>query len=577
VHDIVIRGGKIVDGTGQPGFTGDVAIDGGTITAVGEVAERGRREVDADGALVTPGWVDIHTHYDGQVTWDSMVDPSSRHGVTSVVMGNCGVGFAPARPGYDAHDFLIALMEGVEDIPGSALHEGLPWNWESFPEYLDAVDRRPHTIDIGAQMPHAALRAYVMGERGADHETDPTPDEIAEMSRLTYEGLLAGAIGFATSRTVNHRSRTGQKIGSLTASQEELLGIGEALGRANRGVFQFVSDFRDLDFELGLMRRMTEDYGRPLSVSLIQADPQPEKWRRVLDWIEQASAEGADMKAQVCARPVGLLLSLQGSMYPFMRCPTYKAIRDLPLEERVARMADPETKRRILEEGEARGGGKSLANAVSYQFHKLFKLGDPPDYEQPEEASVAATAARMGVEPKSLVYDLLLERGGQEMLYFPAGNYSAFNLDAAREMVLSDRTLYGLSDGGAHVGAICDGSFPTFNLLHWVRDRSRGEKLPVELVVRNQCRDTACHVGWLDRGVVAAGYKADVNVIDLDGMRLHPPRFAFDLPSGGRRLVQDVDGYLATVKAGAVTFENGESTGAFPGRVVRGAQAEPTS
>ena len=574
MDDLVIRGGTIVDGTGQPAYTGDVAISGDRITAVGRVDGRGRREIDADGALVTPGWVDIHTHYDGQVTWDSVLAPTSQHGVTSIVMGNCGVGFAPAHRTYEHHDFLISLMEGVEDIPGTALHEGLPWNWESFPEYLDAVDSRPHAIDIGAQMPHAALRAYVMGERGADHEIDPSAEEIGRMSQLTYEALLAGAIGFATSRTINHRSRTGQKIGSLTASQEELLGIGEALGRAGRGVFQFVSDLRDVDFELGLMRRIAEQNGRPLSISLVQADPQPDKWRTVLDWISGAAADGVDMKAQVCARPVGLLLTLQGSMNPFMLCPTYKAMADLSHADKVARMRQPEVRAAILAE-QGQDKGAALAKAVSREFDKLFKLGNPPDYEQPRENSIGALARRTGQDPKELVYDLLLERDGNEMLYYPAGNYSEFNLDASREMVMHDRTLYGLSDGGAHVGVICDGSFPTYNLVHWVRDRTRGEKIPVEQVVKGQTQDTARHVGWNDRGVLTAGYRADVNVIDLDGMRLHPPRFSFDLPAGGRRLLQDVDGYRATIAHGEVTFENGEHTGALPGRLVRGAQPTP--
>jgi len=576
VYDIVIRGGTIVDGTGRAASTGDVAVQGGRIVAVGAVDGTGRREIDADGALVTPGWVDIHTHYDGQVTWDGLIQPSSQHGVTSIVMGNCGVGFAPARRGAADHDFLISLMEGVEDIPGSALHEGLPWDWESFPEYLDAVDRRPHAVDIGAQMPHAALRAYVMGARGADHEIDPTPAEIAEMSRLTEEALLAGAIGFATSRTINHRSRTGQKIGSLTASTEELLGIGEALRRAGRGVFQFVSDLRDVEYELGLMERIARECGRPLSVSLIQADPQPDKWRTVLDHLARASATGADMKAQVCARPVGLLMTLQGSMNPFMLCPSYREIEHLPLADRVARMHDPEVRARILAE-HGHDKGSALVKAAAREFNKLFRLGDPPDYEQPEEQSIGATAARMGVDPKELVYDILLERGGEEMLYFPAGNYSRFNLDDAREMVLHPRTLYGLSDGGAHVGVICDGSFPTYNLVHWVRDRTRGEKIPVETVVKGQTHDTARHVGWNDRGVLAPGYKADVNVIDLDGMRLHPPRFTFDLPAGGRRLLQDVDGYRMTMCSGTVTFVDGEHTGELPGRLVRGAQAVPTA
>jgi N-acyl-D-aspartate/D-glutamate deacylase len=423
-------------------------------------------------------------------------------------------------------------------------------------------------------MPHAALRAYVMGERGADHESDPTPAEIAQMSQLTYEALVAGALGVATSRTINHRSRTGQKIGSLTASQEELLGIGEALGRAGKGVFQFVTDFRDVDYELGLMKRLARDYQRPLSVSLIQADQAPDKWRTVLDWISAAASEGVDMKAQICARPVGLLLSLQGSMNPFMLCPTYKALADLPMTERVARMRHPDVRAAILAE-QGQDKGSALAKAVAREFNKLFKLGDPPDYEQPQENSIGALASRLGRDPKELVYDLLLERNGEEMLYYPAGNYSAYNLDASREMVLHDRTLYGLSDGGAHVGVICDGSFPTYNLVHWVRDRSRGEKLPVELVVKGQTSDTARHVGWHDRGVLAAGYRADVNVIDLAGMRLHPPRFQFDLPAGGRRLLQDVEGYRATVSHGEVTFENGEHTGALPGRLVRGAQPQP--
>lgn len=559
----------MVDGTGAPPFVGDVAVDGDRIVAVGEVTGGARRSIDADGALVTPGWVDIHTHYDGQVTWDSMVEPSSRHGVTSVVMGNCGVGFAPAHTGSEAHDFLISLMEGVEDIPGAALHEGLPWNWESFPQYLDAVDARPHVLDLGAQMPHAALRAYVMGARGGDHDEEPTSDEIAEMSRLTEEALMAGALGFATSRTANHRSRTGEKIGSLTATRAELFGIGEALGRARRGVFQFVSDLRDLDDELGMMRAVGERNGRPVSVSLIQTDVQPDRWREVLHRLEDFAREGVDMKAQVAARPVGLLLSLEGSMNPFMLCPTYATLAHLPLGERVAAMRAPATRAAILAEQTVRGS--ALVKAVSSQFDKLFQLGDPPDYEQPRSASIGARAEATGVDPKGLVYDLLLERDGHEMLYYPAGNYSAFNLDATREMALHALTMPGLSDGGAHVGVICDGSFPTYNLLHWAKDRTRGPKLPIEHVVHRQTQKTASHVGWDDRGVVGEGRKADLNVIDLDSMRLHPPRFVYDLPCAGRRLLQDVDGYVATVCSGAVTFEHGEHTGELPGRVVRGA------
>src|SRR5579885_2512606 len=438
MHDLVIRNGTIVDGTGRPRFRGDVAVDGATISEVGRVSERGRREIDAEGLLVTPGFVDIHTHYDGQATWDSELAPSSWHGVTSIVMGNCGVGFAPAAP--DKHDFLISLMEGVEDIPGAALAEGLAWDWESLPQYFDALDRRPHAIDLGAQIPHAALRAYVMGERGGDHEIDPTPDEIRRMAGLTAEALLAGAVGFATSRTVNHRSRTGAKIGSLTASSEELLGIGQALKEAGRGVFQFVSDFRDVDFEWGLMRRLAAECGRPLAVTLIQAYQAPDKWRQILTWIERAAAEGVDMKAQVCARPVGILYGLDATLNPFMRTPTYRELAGLPLAEKVARMRDASIRSRMLAEYAEAGDPSRPGNLRHVDLALVFPLGDPPDYEPDLADSIAARAQRSGKTPAELAYELLLERDGRALLYHPFGNFAAFNLDAAREMVLSERT-----------------------------------------------------------------------------------------------------------------------------------------
>jgi N-acyl-D-aspartate/D-glutamate deacylase len=550
-------------------------VDGATITAVGSVEEQGRREIGAEGLLVTPGFVDIHTHYDGQATWDSEIAPSSWHGVTSVVMGNCGVGFAPAAP--DKHDFLIALMEGVEDIPGAALAEGLPWDWESLPEYFDAVARRPHAVDIGAQVPHAALRAYVMGERGADHEIDPTPDEIAHMARLTSEALLAGAVGFGTSRTVNHRSRTGARIGSLTASSEELLGIGQALKETGRGVFEFVSDFRDVDYELGLMRRLAAETRRPLSVSLIQANQVPDKWREILSRIEQAAADGIDMKAQVCARPIGVLFGLQATLNPFMRTPTYHAIASLPLAERVARMRDPEVRRRILAEYEEEAATARGGRLQHVDLAELYPLGEPPEYEPEPSDSVAGRAEQCGRTPADLLYDLLLERDGRALLYHPFGNFAHHNLDAAREMVLSDRTLFGLSDGGAHVGTICDASFPTYNLTHWCRDRKRGEGLPLEFVVKGQTSDTARHVGWNDRGVVAPGRRADLNVIEFEKLQLHAPEIVHDLPAGGRRLLQRAEGYRYTIKSGQVTFEDGVHTGALPGSLVRGAQPAPAA
>jgi N-acyl-D-aspartate/D-glutamate deacylase len=574
MFDLIIRGGHIVDGTGSPQRRADLGIVGDRITEVGDLSGAAAQQViDADGALVTPGWVDIHTHYDGQATWDSMMAPSSLHGVTSIVMGNCGVGFAPAHRGVDEHDMLIALMEGVEDIPGAALHEGLPWDWESFPQYLDSVDRHPHAIDIGSMLPHAALRAYVMGERGANYKEDASPDEIGEMTRLTIEALEAGAIGVGTSRTVNHRSRTGAKIGTLTASNEELLGIAEGLRHTDKGVMQFVSDFKDLDVELGLMRSAAALAGRPLSVSLVQADQSPDRWRRVLDFLEAAQADGVDMKAQVACRPVGLLIGLHGSMHPFVRTPSYAPLADLPVAEQVAAMRKPELRRQLLAEArEVRGG---LYAVVARQPEKLYRLGDPPNYEPDPADSLAAEAQRLGLDPMELVYDVLLERAGQEMLYVPAANYAGSSLEAAREMLLSQWCLPGLSDGGAHVSFICDASFPTYMISHWCRDRTRGQGLPLEFAVKRQTSDTARHVGWFDRGVLAPGYLADINVIDFDRLQLRAPTMINDLPAGGRRLMQTAEGYRHTIKRGQVSFNEGDHTGVLNGSLVRGAQPAP--
>lgn len=572
MHDLVIRGGTVVDGTGRPRFEADIAIDNGTITAVGPGPGPGAREIDARGLIVTPGFVDIHTHYDGQVSWDSVIAPSSWHGVTSVVMGNCGVGFAPASP--DKHDFLISLMEGVEDIPGAALAEGLTWDWVSLPEYLDAIAARRYTVDIGAQVPHAPLRAFVMGERGADHTQDPTPDEIAEMARLTYEGLQAGALGFASSRTVNHRTKAGQKIGTLTARSEELLGIAGALREAGHGVLEFANDFRDAEAELTLFRRLAEESGRPLSFGFTQKVNDPDGWREILKYLEAAAAEGVDMKGQTTGRPVGILLGIQGSMNPFMLTDTFKAFEHLPFEERLARFRDPEMRRRMIaEHGTHRGA--ALAGTVPGHADRLFALGDPPNYEPDPSDSIGEQARRAGTDPIEHLYDALLADGGRAMLYYPGSQYAQFSLDAARELILSDRTLFGLSDGGAHVGLICDASFPTYNITHWCRDRVRGEQLPLEFVVKGQTRDTAAHVGWHDRGVLAPGYRADVNVIDFAKLALRPPRMVHDLPAGGRRLLQEAIGYRYTIKAGQVTFADGKHTGALPGTLVRGPQPAP--
>ena len=565
-HEVVIRSGRVVDGTGGPPRSADVAISGARITEVGAVAGRGRREVDADGLLVTPGFVDIHSHYDGQATWDSRLLPSAWHGVTTVVMGNCGVGFAPVRP--DDHDRLIELMEGVEDIPGAALHEGLEWTWQSFGDYLDALETRPHDIDFAAQVPHGALRLHAMGERGSDHTARPTADEIAEMGRLAAEGVAAGGLGFTTSRTRNHRSSRGEYTPSLTAGRDELVGIAAGLGRIGAGVLQVVSDFRDVDEEMGTLRAMAQTSGRPLSISVAAGGSGRDNHRRVLAAIEAMNDDGLEVRAQVATRGIGVLLGLQASINPFSRCPSYKDVADLPRPERVAALREPARRAAIV----AEWADRPLRYGEG--FTQLFALGDPPDYEPSPDASVAAEAARQGRPAVELAYDLLLEDDGRALLYSPILNYPGGNLDEARNLLTHPYAVPGLGDGGAHVGTICDASFPTTLLVHWCRDRQR-DQLDVPFVIRGQCRETARTVGLFDRGVLAPGYRADVNVIDFDALRIHPPRLEFDLPAGGKRLLQGADGYRHTFVAGQEVYADGEATGALPGRLVRGAQPGP--
>ena len=566
--DLVIRGGTIVDGSGGPSFTGDVGVEGGRIRAVGLVDEPARRTLDAHGLLVTPGWVDVHTHYDGQVSWDSLLGPSCWHGVTSVVMGNCGVGFAPVRPG--AQEYLIKLMEGVEDIPGTALAEGIAWGeWESLPEYLDAIARRSYAVDVGAQVPHAALRFYVMGERGADHEVAPTAAEIETMGRLVRDAVRAGALGFTTSRTKNHRASDGRFTPSLTAGAEELLGISRIFGEAGQGVFEVVSDFAGREQEWQLFREMVrQSGGRPMSISIAQNDASPEAWRAMLAAIAAANAAGLPMKAQVASRAIGLWLGLEATLQPFSSHPSFREIAALPLAQKVARLRDPAFRQRLLAEQPA----PALA-ALVWQFERLFALGDPPDYEPPKEKSVAAEAARLRITPEERALDLLLEQDGHALLYRPFLNYSAFSLDAVRAMLLHEHTVPGLGDAGAHCGMICDGSFPTYLLAHWGRARTRGERIPIETLVKGQTADTAALVGLHDRGRIAPGLKADLNLIDFERLGLRPPEIVYDLPAGGKRLLQRATGYEATVLSGVVTFEKGESTGELPGKLVRGPQA----
>ncbi len=571
-YDLVIRNGLLVDGTGKPAREADVAVEGGRIAAVGTFEGAGREEVDAKGLLVTPGFVDIHTHYDGQATWDDRMQPSSWHGVTTVVMGNCGVGFAPCR--RDDHDRLIRLMEGVEDIPFPVLSEGLPWTWESYPDYLDSLERRRFDVDIGSQLPHAALRVFVMGERGADREP-ATPEDIARMADLAESAARAGALGFSTSRTLNHRTSDGQPTPTLTAAEDELTGIALGLARAGRGVLQCVSDFVDPEAEFAMLRRVVERSGRPLSFSLVQNGRAPEQWRQMLAQLSAASADGLPMRAQVCGRPVGILFGLELTLHPFCMHPSYRAIAKKPLAERLEALHTPQFRAKLLaEQTTARHG--FIAHMERF-WPSLYLLGDKPDYEQTADRTIAAMAIRQNRTPEEVALDQLIANEGRGMLYLPFLNYADGSLDAAYAMLMHRDAIPGLSDGGAHVGMICDGSFPTSNLTHWTRDRKRGPKLPLERMVRLQTQATAAAVGLLDRGVVAPGYRADLNVIDYERLSLHAPQVTYDLPTGGRRLIQRAAGYVATVVAGEVTYRDGEPTGALPGRVLRGAQASPTS
>ncbi len=575
MHDLVIRNGTVVDGTGSDRRLADVAVDGEHIVEVAEPGSvsAGRQEIDADGMIVTPGWVDIHTHYDGQVTWDGDLAPSSVNGVTSILLGNCGVGFAPVAP--DRHDWLIGLLEGVEDIPGTALAEGMTWGWESFPEYLDVLDTLTWTIDVGAQVPHAALRTYVMGDRGADVDAAATTDEIARMSALCEEAIRAGALGFTTSRTYVHRTSRGEQIGTLKASADEVLGIAAALQRAGTGVIQLISDAYQsandelVALEIELLGRIATEVGRPLSFTVQQNDDAPDRFRELLTAIDGWNAAGADVKAQVGVRPIGVLIGLQATANPFMSCPSYRRLHSLTHAERLGRLRDPEMRRTLLDE-HAASTPAGFVGILHSGYERMYPLADPPDYEPTPADSVAGRAAAAGVRPDELLYDLLLDDNGSRLLYIPLMNYARGDLENVREMLTSPNAMFGLSDAGAHCNSICDGSFPTTAITHWTRDRTRGERLALEYVVHQQTQRTALHIGWTDRGVVAPGMLADLNVIDLDRLTLHPPHLVADLPAGGTRLMQAADGYIATIKRGEVIAADGVLTGARPGRLQRG-------
>jgi len=572
MHDLVIRGGTVVDGTGAQARTADVAVDGGRITEVGVVDGGARRTVEAGGLLVTPGWVDIHTHYDGQVTWDEVLAPSSWHGVTTVVMGNCGVGFAPAAP--DRHDWLIGLMEGVEDIPGTALSEGMVWEWETFPEYLDALEARRWTIDVGTQVPHGAVRAYVMGDRGARNEP-ATPEDIAAMKAIVKEAVAAGALGFSTSRTIAHLAIDGEPVPGTFAAEDELFGLGAALGELGQGIFELApagsagEDVDDPKKEIDWMRRLSAAIGRPVTFAMLQVDPYPDLWSELLEASLVAVDEGAQIWPQVAGRPTGLLTGHHTSYSLFDYIPAYRELkrRGLGPEELHAALCDPEVRHDILswEPPDA-----AAVEMMEKAYRNTYLLGSPPDYEPSAERSLASIAEGVGRPPLEVAYDAMLEDDGTGLLYLPILNYSSGSLEPTRQMLLHPRSALGLGDGGAHVGIICDASMPTFMLTHWTRDRTRGDRLPLEWVVRKQTKDTAHMYGLGDRGTLEPGKLADINLIDYDHLQLENPRVADDLPAGGRRLVQQATGYVATFKGGIATFEAGEETGARPGRLVRG-------
>ena len=565
MHDLVIRGGTIVDGTGAIKRTGDVAIDNGIITAVGGKAGPARRDVQADGLLVTPGFVDVHTHYDGQATWDPFITPSSLHGVTTVVFGNCGVGFAPVRKG--AAPYLINLMEGVEDIPETVLSEGVKFNWESFPDYMDALEAMPRVVDVGAQVPHSALRFYVMGERGADHGCRPTDDEIGTMGRLLEEALNAGALGFTTSRTTKHRTSDGRAVPSLSAAEPELHGLALAMRRANAGVLEVNSDFGPGEIEI--MRAAAEVAGRPLSCLLVQVSNAPDLWRETLDAVRAARADGLQANCQVGCRPIGILMGLETTNHPFVAHPAWLAMAALSPADRLARLQqDPALRRTLVDDVP----GDPMTRRMAQMLDRSFPIGTVLNYEPELSDSIGARARATGGNMWRVALDHMMSQGGKGLMLHPFENYCGGNLDVVHDMLMDDATVIGVADGGAHVGVICDASAPTFLLTHWARDRTRGPKLPLEFLVRKHTRDSAASYGLNDRGVLAPGYKADVNVIDFETLSLMHPEVIYDLPAGGRRLMQRARGYRHVFVNGVETLANDAHTGLRPGRLVRGAR-----
>jgi N-acyl-D-amino-acid deacylase len=570
MHDLVIRGGTVVDGSGAAPFLADVAIDRGLITLVGPVPAKGHEEIDASGKIVTPGFVDIHTHYDGQATWDAEMGPSSWHGVTTVVMGNCGVGFAPARK--DRHDWLISLMEGVEDIPGTALAEGMTWDWETFPEYMDALEKLPRTIDVGTHVPHGAVRAYVLGDREMPGAV-PTDADMAEMSRIVEDGLRAGALGFSTSRTILHKSVDGELVPGTTATAEELIAIGRAMGRVGSGVFEMASDLKREWNEFEWMGKLSRETGLPVTFAALQSIAKELPLDEQIATMRAENAKGANIVAQIALRGNGIIMAWQGTVHPFVFRPAWAEIAALPWAEQLAHLKDPAFKARMLGEESVIPDVDvaDLYRIVAGGWFIQFEMDDAFNYEPTQAESIMARAAAAGIDGAEYAYDLLMKDDGKGFIYFPILNYADGNLNFLEDLQLSDDTVNSLSDGGAHCGTICDAASPTFMLQHWVRDRA-GQRITLENAVKRQCHDTARLYGLNDRGVLAPGYLADVNVIDMKTLKLGKPWMAFDLPAGGKRLLQKADGYCYTIKSGEITFKDGVMQGPTPGGVIRGPQ-----
>ena len=570
--DLIIRGGTLVDGTGAAPVVGDIGVQGDRIVAVGKVEGPARREIDANGLVITPGWVDIHTHYDGQATWDAVMAPSSWHGVTTAIMGNCGVGFAPVRPGQQ--DFLIQLMEGVEDIPGAALAEGIDWKWETFPEYLDALEAKPRTIDVGVHVPHGSVRAYVLGDR-CNTDYQPDAGEIAEMAGLVREGVAAGALGFSTSRTLLHKDIHGIHVPGTFAGSDEMLALGLSMKGLTHGVFEMVSDNLGDDDEWAWVKGFVEETGLP--VTLVATSAGAYQGNKMFNIAEESREKGMDIRPQIAGRPTGILNGLTSNFHIFMASPTWKSeLEGLALEDKVAAMARPEIRAALLSEDSPLIRA-ATSSPVSGQvagldglLWRIFPLGERPNYEPDREGSVAGLAEAAGVSPVEMMYDLLVRDGGHELFYQPLGGYQTYNFDFFRKNMQHPNVLFGLSDGGAHCGVIADAGMPTFILTHWARDRVKGEQFPLEFLVRKLTSDTARAYGLNDRGRLEPGLLADLNVIDFKALRLFRPEAIYDLPAGGRRLVQRAEGYRYTIKSGQVTFEDGQHTGALPGGLVRG-------